>query len=327
MKQFSVLCSAALLLVTACAQPQPPLSSEEVFGRAEDAIRAFQSASFTMHGRSTLNGKEDSKIDASGMIADGRRWNLDMQVGVDIEPYVGMALGYVSLDASIAVPDPEEAYFKLNSITIGGGLDGLLDGMDGKWWKLPASSSASGAALLDEVDSDVIVNQFRSLTITKEYGIQRVNDRHAYRYDVVVDAEKAIASLRSLREEGGDTDYLAQTEQYLREYFIRGTVWIDATSFFPVRTEWVSTAINQAEKREATFDMAFADYNEELRIPTPPDAIEFDADSLQLPGLQPSVSEGSVPPAATDAFDLSQSDMKELLDMAGSDMPEPPPIP
>lgn len=315
MKRWSLLGSASFLLLTACAQP--PLSSEEAFGRAEDAIRAFRSASFTMRGGSTLDGKEDSKMDASGMIADGRRWNLDMKVGVDIEPYIGMGLGYVSVDASIAVPAPDETYIKLDSITIGGGLGGLLDGMEGKWWKVPPSSSASGAALLDEVDSDVMADQFRNLTITKEYGLQPLHDRQAYKYDVVVDAEKALASLRSMQNDDADADHIAQAEDYLRDYFIRGTVWIDATSFFPVRMEWKSTSINRAEKREATFDMTFADYNEGLRIPTPPDAIEFDADSLQLPGLG---SEGSLPPAAADAFDVSESDLQGLLDAAGSDM-------
>lgn len=273
MKRLYVL-GASLLVFTACTQTALP--KEEVFSRAMTAIREFSSASFTLHALSKENGGEKWKADAIGQMASGGkqlRFDLDASMGSD-----------ASLKGSIVIPAENEIYVKAERLSLGGSISPMLGAVEGTWWQLPRSATGSQAAAELTPDPSFLSMQMEIVTVAKEHGIERINQRKAYKYDVTMDETRLMNYLQTVEQDRGQEFNRAEWQTYLDSHDIAGTLWIDTELFLPDRIEWtVRSAPTVSPETELTIDISFADHNKDVSITPPEGAIPFPvtADALQ----------------------------------------------
>ncbi len=265
MKRFSAL-GASLLVFTACTQAALP--SEEVLSRAMTAIRDFSSASFTFHAKAEENGSEQWKADAVGQMANGGR-----QLRFDID--ASMA-NDVRIEGSLVIPEQGEVYLKASDISMGGAVAPMMGVMTGQWWKLPSGTGASVSAVPLTPDPSLLSMQLEIMTIAKDHGIQRINQRKAYKYDVIMDETKLMNYLQTVDQERGREFNREEWQSYFDSHDIAGTVWIDADLFLPDRIEWtVKSSPDANPDTTLTIDVTFANHNEKTLIAPPDTFAEF----------------------------------------------------
>lgn len=262
LKRFS-LAGAALLLLTACSQNALP--KEEVFNNAMSAIQMFTSASFVLHAKSDANNATQWSADATGdMASAGKQLRFDLQ----------MSMGEgTSFKGSIIVPGENEVYVKADSLSLGQNIAPVGSMIQGTWWALPSgtgSDTAVGGAL--SPDPSLLSMQLQTLEVTKEHGIQRLNQRKAYMYDVTMNKDKLLAYLQTVEQQRNGTFDREQWQAYLAARDITGTVWIDAETFLPDRLSWTVVSSDPADRSTITFDVTFARQNEDVSISPPSDA-------------------------------------------------------
>ncbi len=275
MKRFSAL-GASLLVFTACTQAALP--SEEVFSRATAAIRDFSSASFALHARTEEGGVETWKADAAGIMASGGR-----QLKFDLQASMGSA---ASFKGSILIPDQQEVYVRAESVSMGESIAPMTGALEGRWWKIPSGSGVTVAAVPVTPDPSVLAMQLEVLTIAKEHGIERVNQRKAYKYDVTMDEGKLMNYLRAADERRGAEFNEAEWQVYLDSHDIAGTIWIDAELFLPDRIEWTVKSVPETDAGTVlTIDVAFSDHNKEMTVVPPEDSADFPVTVDAMRGL------------------------------------------
>lgn len=292
MRRFAAF-GASVLLCASCSQAT--LTPEEVFGRSMSAIRDFSSAQFTVHARSELNGAPAWRADLDGTMASGGK---QLSFDADLSMRTGAAED-ASFKGSMLIPAEGEVYVKADSVALGQGTAPFLGALTGTWWKLPETGSGSSDAALTP-DPSLLSMQLETVTLTKDRGTERINQRVAYKYDVTMDRAKLLSYVeRTEGERGGDFDR-DEWETYLSLRDINGTVWIDTETFLPDKIEWTIVSRDPDQPGTVSFDVTFRDHNEPVSI---------------------------VPPASSSPFPLGTGDLQKLLaPSAGSgatDMPFP----
>ncbi len=261
MKRISAL-GASLLVFTACTQAALP--SEEVFSRAMTAIRDFSSATFTFHAKAEEGGAAQWKADAVGQMASGGR-----QLRFDIDATMA---NDVRFEGGIVIPEQNEVYVKADTISMGDSVAPMMGAMTGQWWKLPSGTGASASAVPMTPDPSLLSMQLEIMTIAKDHGIQRINQRKAYKYDVIMDETKLMNYLQTVDQERGREFNRQEWQSYFDSHDIAGTIWIDAEIFLPDRIEWTVKSTPTANPETTlTLDVTFADHNKETLI-APPDS-------------------------------------------------------
>lgn len=276
MKRFSAI-GAGLLLLTACSQAALP--KEEVFGRAQAAIRGFTSATFSVQARSETGGRKEWEINANGQMASGGK-----QLRFDVTASMGRDAFF---KGSVTVPAENEVYVKADSLSLGESLLPGLGSLQGTWWKLPSTASGVETTLPVTPDPSLLTMQMEIVQVTREYGIERINQRQAYRYDVAVDRQKMVNYMQTLEQgRGGEFDR-EEWNAYLDAREITGTVWIDAETFLPNRLEWT---VAERGGSTMTLEAAFADHNAGVSVLPPASFSPFPATADALQGLIPQVA-------------------------------------
>lgn len=261
-KRLSVA-GVSLLLLAACSQNALP--KEEVFNRAMNAIQAFTSASFVLHAKSDANGETQWNADANGdMASAGKQLRFDVQLSMGKD---------ASFKGSVIVPGENEIYVKADTLSLGQDIAPMAGMMQDTWWALPSGSgsdTAVGGTL--SPNPSMLAMQMQTLEVTKERGIERINQRKAYAYDVTMNKDKLLAYLQSVEQQRGGEFDADKWRSYLAARDIAGTVWIDAESFLPDRLSWTVTSSDPSDPSTITFDVTFARQNEDISISPPADA-------------------------------------------------------
>lgn len=278
MRRFAVI-SAPLLLLLACTQPT--LAPEEVFGRATTAIRGFTSADFTVHARSSYEDETLWSADIDGRMASG---------GTQISFHANAAMfeagsRAASFEGDVVIPSEGEVYLKADSLALGQGLSPFLSVITGTWWKLPETGSGASKNALTP-DPSLLSMQMETVTLTKDHGTERINQRLAYKYDVTMDQEKLLAYLEKTERAKGTTFDRVEWQNYLNMRTINGTVWIDAETFLPDKLLWTIVSTDPDEPNTIDLDVTFANHNKAVSI---------------------------VPPATSSPFPIGTGDLQQLL--------------
>jgi len=277
MRRFAAI-SAPLFLMLSCTQAT--LAPEEVFTRSMGAIREFTSANFIVHARSTDDGEPVWTADANGKMASGGR-----QLSFDTELRMhGGDLQNASFKGKVVIPSEGEVYLNAEEISLGQGMDAMLSAITGTWWKLPETGSGTSTTSVTP-DPSLLAMQLETVTLTKDHGTERINQRLAYKYDVTMEQEKLLAYLeKTEKDRGGEFDREEWTN-YLNMRSIRGTVWIDAELFLPNKIMWTIESSDPDEPETIEFDVTFTEHNENISVLPPETSTPFPLGTGDLQNL------------------------------------------
>ncbi len=278
MRRF-VAISAPIFLLLSCTQAT--LAPDEVFNRSTTAIREFTSANFIVHARSMMDDKTVWSADLDGSMASG---GTQLSFDADLSLNTGETEA-ASFKGSVVIPSEGEVYLKADNILLGEGLTPFLAALTGTWWKIPETGTGSSNGALTP-DPSLLSMQMETVTLTKDRGTERINQRLAYKYDVTMDREKLLNYLeKTEKERGGEFDR-TEWQTYLSLRDISGTVWIDAEHFLPSKILWTIVSRDPDMPDTVELDVTFTDHNGQVSI---------------------------VPPSSSSPFPLGTGDLQKLL--------------
>jgi hypothetical protein len=152
----------------------------------------------------------------------------------------------------------------------------------GAWWKLPSKDEGKTTESISP-DPSLLRMQADVIKVTKDHGLEKINDHDTYHYDVTIDPEKLLTFMRSEAEERHQVFNEDQASQFLQTFQATGEVWIDSESFFIRRLEWNVTS--SEEKKEsslhANLHLDLTDHNTAPEISPPTDVKTFSPALLQ----------------------------------------------
>lgn len=278
---FSIIVSC--LVLASCGKPQQiqsTLTSDEVLSRAVRAVQTLDSADYRAEGNFTLRN-EGYSVDGTAHI-DGTLADAGAQVRfvVDTDAEVVLPTSEFSFSGSmeVVVMTEDDIYLNVHSLSTKPDTalfkPEMLQAVTEKWWILTGSEPTP----LESISPDprLLQAQAEVVSVTKDKGIETVNGRLAYSYDVELDSEKLLSYLKSHSNSEGDGPKDIGSIQG------SGQLWIDAETYYVQKIIWNI----KTDTSSAAFTVNFTNHNSAAAITPPSNAVEFSPAAFFIPSVE-----------------------------------------
>lgn len=274
---FATIIGCSVLLSCARSGEFPP---EEVLRRSSIANRGLASAQLNLEANFT-NGELYGVVNAEGGIQQG-----GTQMDITIFTSGQSPDLQWSAEAQLIVMSQNEVYAKLLNVQTTP-LHPMLaspsfPSMLGTWYRLPSTPGASASPSITP-DPHFLRMQSEVVRVVKDRGIQSLNGRPSYRYEVEVDALKLQTFLIDIAAKEGETPDQEALIKQLSEYIAAGTIWIDAETFLLTQADWVIVAADENIHKNLNIHMELSSFDTPVIINAPESAQPFP----QVPLLPP----------------------------------------
>ncbi len=293
MKRLVILAAFGIVLLSACRRAGE-FPSDEVLRRSTSASAQLLSAEYdvsvdlavangmlTLQGQATLQGTLGSggQQAAFTAIVNGSmaRAGGDTEMQLTADVVSELADSYVRVSALKLTPEPAL-------------LAGNRASWIGKWWKIPREGGNLPLQPLTP-DPQFLRAQAAVVTVTKDFGLEDINGRDAYRYAVSIDPERLVALMQESAEKRGKPFDAALARTELAQYDATGELWIDAETFVLHRFSWTVSAKDRPSALRLHFIADLRNHNGAAPITVPADYQVFSRELL-LKNLLP-LSTGS----------------------------------
>lgn len=287
---------AALLLVS-CAHPSD-LPSDEVLKRAIEASGKMVSANFTLTGDIRMTSSETPAslhADMAGTLQDGGRMT-SFTLALSGLMTSGGQESKATVDVEVISERESDVYVLLRSLMIdppiGAFSSESLQAYIGQWWKFPSNSAKPATVSTVAPDPEILKAQTQIVSVLSDRGIETMNGRDAYAYDVTIDPERFVAFLRTLSEKKGKPFDEASIRKEIAGYDAKGELWIDHETYYVHKIIWsLQPKETMRVPYELSFQVLLTDHDAASAILIPQDAKVF---GTSLPAVP--TGSGSVKP-------------------------------
>ncbi|MBI3331894.1 hypothetical protein HYZ99_02955 [Candidatus Peregrinibacteria bacterium] len=241
----SLACAAA-----ACTRPSN-LPPEQVLQNAARASQELTSARYTLAAAFTSHAPDrvvDMDIGIEGVLQDGGK---QTQFTMTFDGVVSEAGTRYDTEGAldVIVAWENDVYLFLRSLSVDPPYPLLsadaLQRFQGTWWNIPSSADPRSSSAVTP-DPRLLRTQSEVVRVVKDHGIEDINGRDAYHYDVVIDRGKLALFLKKVADQRGEPFDPSQTDAFLSALHATGELWIDAETFFVHRIVWTVPASDEA---------------------------------------------------------------------------------
>ncbi len=266
-------------VLVSCAR-QGEFPAEEVLRRSSIANRGLVSAHLNLEANFT-NGELSGVLNAEGGIQQGGT-QMDMSI---FSSGQSPTLQW-SAQGQLIVVSQNEVYAKLINIQTTP-LHPMLaspsfPSMLNVWYRLPPTPGVTTSQSITP-DPHFLRMQAEVVRVVKDKGVQSLNGRDTYRYDVEVDAKKLRDFMIQISQNEGDATNQEALLQQLSAYKASGTIWIDAETFLLTQADWAISSFNESDNSNLNIHMELSSFDQPINIGAPADAKPFP----QVPLLPP----------------------------------------
>ncbi len=298
----------ALLVLASCARSSP-LPPDDVLRRASQATQDLASARYVISGELTSgkNGSSRGTGNIEGILQDsGKQTQFTLVLAGS---FANEGRSYAANGSmEVIVAWNQELFLFLKDLVVEPSHP-LLDRASvelfrGKWWKIP-DATKGGASLSVTPDPRMLEAQAEVVKIDRDRGMDTIDGRSVYHYDVSLDSEKLVTYMKSIAEERGETLSAEELREKLKGLTATGELWIDAETFFVHRLTWDvrKEDAGDGDGFQLQFTANLREFNAAPLI-TPPKEFEMFSPFIFLGGSQ--VMDAG-------ASNLSDNTMKALL--------------
>jgi hypothetical protein len=179
--------------------------------------------------------------------------------------------------ADVIVVFDQEVYLRLQLLNVAPPhpllQEEALKGFQGQWWKLPTPEKPSQTVT---PNPRLLKAQAEVIEITRDRGLETMQQRDVYHYDVILDREKLKTFLRGVAEERGEEFREAEAEEFLKGFETSGEIWIDAETFYVHRLVWnITPAQKPVQKVSFTLRADLSEHNAAPLVTPPETFSEF----------------------------------------------------
>lgn len=270
--RYSALSVAVCTLALAACAKQAGLPAEDVLNRSSVANRGLLSAHIVVTARISSVDAATGSLDASGIV-EGNMQQGGNQLDLAFNTQGARVSGQQSLTwkatGRVIVLSPQESYMSVENLETSPTLPMFalpeFQNFVGTWYKLPSTSAPSPTLT---PDPRLLRLQSDAVRVTKDHGIQNMDGKSMYHYDVVIDPRK----LSTYLQESGESseDMMAQ----LSKYDATGELWIDATTFLLTKAVW-NVKQKDVEGPVLTLSMSLSDPGLQVTVTAPTNAQPF----------------------------------------------------
>ncbi len=258
-----IVCTFLLVSCTRHGALQPP----EVLQKSFEANQNLESARFDLDtafkGQTELmSGEFNGTLQANGTMQNGGK-----QISTDADIRVSRMdpndqLNTLTLRGSMIVAAENEVYVHVDAASIEPKTELLSDELIGKilnqWFLLAAGSGSLRTDDTVTADPSLLRMQSKVVKVTKDNGLETLNKKSAYYYDVTIDPALFAQYMSSLPQQKNTTfpsatDFLTMSA--------KGKLWIDEETFFIHRIVWDITSTDPKHPSTVHIDITFADQN------------------------------------------------------------------
>lgn len=296
-----VVLGTVLLALAACTTTER-LPPEDVLRNAARAGQELQSVRF--EGKATLAAGERSAwqgradVTLEGRLQDG---GAQTEVGFTLHGE-SAAPQHQTVDGSlrIVVAGADAVYLNLVSLSLDPPhpllSSPIVAALFDRWWVLKQKQMSPQPPVTPP--PRLLTMQASVVEVVNDRGFASLRGRTAYRYDVALDEEKAIAFLRRTAEERGDVFDEASARTRLAEVDLYGSFWIDAESFVVHRLQWKAVP-KDGDGFRGEILLDFTEHNAVAPITPPSDALPLSPEQF---GQFLSGTPTTFPPDVLDSF-------------------------
>jgi len=286
MKKLLVLGICSVIFLSSCEQVER-LSVEEVMERAVKANKDRKEAQFMVDGTYVFDTDGEHGVSGTakinGFYLNGGesvkgKINTNARLPIDDETTLfQLESDFVLLKSS----DPFIKFLRADSnplhpLTMPMIIEPILN----KWWRIPLKDVSKPETAIAP-DPQLIRAQSQVIRVVSDNGFDFVNNRRAYRYEIVLDQEKLKAYLDVLALESNSNHDKEEIINLVEEMEARGELWVDAESFQISKIRWTIApfGISEASKLALSFTIVFFE-NEISSIEAPSDAAPLSLENI-----------------------------------------------
>ena len=305
-----LLGGSIVLVLTSCigGEKLPP---EEVLKNAARAGQELESSRFTALGNIDFHHGDVLKATVNGTLHNAGRQS-QFTTNLTGKLTQGDVSYGISSSFDVFVALEHELYGKVQAFDIDPPHPLLrteaMQNLLGRWWKLQEQDMMSTAESVTP-DPSLLRAQAEIVHVTKSHGLEKLNGRTVYHYDVSIDKDKLATFLAKLSRDSGESLDAKSAVRSISDYHPTGELWIDAETFVVHRLLW-NISREEPNPFMSSFRIDFSDHNRAPQI-SPPADFELFSPMLLLQG-------GSILPPAFDSDFLDAASR----DVSTEDMPE-----
>ena len=279
-----LFCTVCCITLAACLSQNGSarLSPEEVLQKAADATQTLRSAQYV------AQGNFDAALDAwlaegtvrmNGSLNDaGEQLHFQVDVMANIRDGKEEYTAQGNLEVSLLSRD--EVYMNVHSLSSEPPnaifRPEVLRNLTDRWWLLPPGDTPPEAVGMTP-DPRLLQIQSQVVTVSKNRGMETIEGRETYHYDVTLDPEKLLEYLSTLAAERGEAFDAAKVRQDLSGIKASGELWIDAGTFYMQKISWnvQQIPIEGGGTASASVTITFRNHNTAPDLEPPAGAMPF----------------------------------------------------
>jgi len=283
MRTYALPIALCTLLLASCTT-QGGLDAEEVLNRSSVSNSGLLSARILLTARISSVSATTGTLDASGILEGSMQQGgrqLDVAFHTDgVRTSMGQSLTWNGV-GRLMVLSEQESYVFLESLETTPALPllSLPEYKDaiGSWFRLPAVGDAPATVT---PDPRFLRLQSDAVRVTKDRGIDTMDGKRMYHYDVAIDPVRLATFLRE--SSGEDEEGAQRMMAQLSRYDAAGELWIDETTFLLTKAVWNITEKGK-DAPTMTLSMSLSDLGLQVTVIAPDNAQPFPQSPL-LPG-------------------------------------------
>lgn len=294
MKKLLIPVLVGSVLLSSCAR-KSDLPPEQVLQKSAAAVANLQSGDLSMLVRLSVPESIDMSLQSRGSMQNGGKQfllNSHLQ-GTVID---GSSSRFIDTDFDLAVEAENKVYVRINSLTVTPADPSLsadaIAPMLGTWFILPSSAEAMRGMSDVSPDPKLLQAQSQVVSVTNDLGIEKVDGKDAYHYQVTLDPEKLVAFLQTMSSAAGQEFDPAAAMALSSLFAGKGELWIDHETSFTRRIIWDFSPTDESLSFTLNLTAELGNYNNAAQIEFPVDAKPWPQDatlfgqSVPLPETQ-----------------------------------------
>lgn len=200
---------------------------------------------------------------------EGKMQNAGKQLSFSANLDVQSGASRLKGSIDMIVAGERETYLKINELTMAPESmlfpSAILSQVANQWWLLPSATGSMINTSDITPDPSFLNMQTSIINVTKDRGLDTINGRSAYHYDVSVDPAKMKTYLEDVATKRGDSNESNPFEGMNAV----GELWIDSRTFVVHRVIWNLTSTDSAKPLTVHIDAVFANHDKPVTISLP----------------------------------------------------------
>jgi hypothetical protein len=218
------------------------------------------------------------ELEVDGVLQNGgEQAALNTDVNMEWQGADGVNTFYGEVE--VRVTGKDEVYIRVDTMDVDSiympFTDEFITSLQNQWWMLPSDGSETSPAEEVAARPGILHAQAEVVRVVRNRGVQKINGRNAYHYDVDLNKEKFLTFLERTAQENNKEFKAEDMMEFVNSIEGKGKLWIDTENFYLHRADWdVKLSPKDGDELSFSFSVTLSDHNVDVAI-SPPEGAQI----------------------------------------------------